>query len=40
MPNSAPVTAAQAIFVFLGNWNEFLWPLVVTNSPGAPYLWA
>ena len=33
MPNSAPVIAALAIFVFLGNWNEFLWPLVVTNSP-------
>ncbi len=33
MPNSGPVLAALAIFVFLGNWNEFLWPLVVTNSP-------
>jgi len=26
------VTAALGIFTFLGNWNEFLWPLVVTNS--------
>jgi multiple sugar transport system permease protein len=25
------VTAALGIFTFLGNWNEFLWPLVVTN---------
>lgn len=32
MPNSAPALAALAIFIFLGNWNEFLWPLVVTNS--------
>jgi multiple sugar transport system permease protein len=31
-PNSRPALAALAIFVFLGNWNEFLWPLVVTNS--------
>lgn len=33
MPNSGPALAALAIFLFLGNWNEFLWPLVVTNSP-------
>lgn len=32
MPNSGAAIAALAIFVFLGNWNEFLWPLVVTNS--------
>ena len=32
MPNAVPVTAALAIFTFLGNWNEFLWPLVVTHS--------
>jgi multiple sugar transport system permease protein len=31
-PNSRPVLAALAIFIFLGNWNEFLWPLIVTNS--------
>jgi multiple sugar transport system permease protein len=31
-PNSRPALAALAIFVFLGNWNEFLWPLIVTNS--------
>jgi multiple sugar transport system permease protein len=31
-PNSRPVLAALAIFIFLGNFNEFLWPLVVTNS--------
>jgi multiple sugar transport system permease protein len=32
LPNSTAALAALAIFVFLGNWNEFLWPLVVTNS--------
>ena len=32
MPMSKTALAAVAIFVFLGNWNEFLWPLVVTNS--------
>ncbi len=32
MPNSGAAIAALAIFIFLGNWNEFLWPLVVTNS--------
>jgi multiple sugar transport system permease protein len=31
-PNSRPALAALAIFIFLGNWNEFLWPLVVTNA--------
>lgn len=32
LPMSSTALAAVAIFVFLGNWNEFLWPLVVTNS--------
>lgn len=32
MPNSGAAIAALSIFIFLGNWNEFLWPLVVTNS--------
>jgi multiple sugar transport system permease protein len=32
LPNSTSALAALAIFIFLGNWNEFLWPLVVTNS--------
>ena len=32
MPLSSPVLAALTIFVFLGSWNDFLWPLVVTNS--------
>jgi multiple sugar transport system permease protein len=33
LPNSKPALGALAIFIFLGNWNDFLWPLVVTNSP-------
>jgi multiple sugar transport system permease protein len=32
LPLSGPVIAALAIFLFLGSWNDFLWPLVVTNS--------
>jgi multiple sugar transport system permease protein len=27
------VLAALGIFFFLANWNNFLWPLVVTQSP-------
>lgn len=32
MPLSGPVLAALAIFVSLNTWNEFLWPLIITNS--------
>lgn len=32
LPNSKPALAALGIFTFLGTWNDFLWPLVVTNS--------
>ena len=33
LPLSGPVLTALAIFVSLNTWNEFLWPLIVTNSP-------
>jgi len=33
MPLVRPALAALAIFVFLGNWTAFIWPLIVTNSP-------
>jgi multiple sugar transport system permease protein len=33
LPLSRPVLAALGIFFFLANWNNFLWPLVVTQSP-------
>ncbi len=32
LPLSRPVLAAQALFAFMGNWNSYLWPLVVTTS--------
>jgi multiple sugar transport system permease protein len=32
MPLAGPALATLAIFTFLGQWNNFLWPLVVTNS--------
>jgi multiple sugar transport system permease protein len=32
LPLSGPVIAALTIFTFLNSWNDFLWPLVVTNS--------
>lgn len=33
LPLSGPVLAALGIFVFLNSWNDFLWPLIITNSP-------
>ncbi len=33
LPLSQPALAALAIFAFLFAWNDFLWPLVVTNTP-------
>lgn len=33
IPNSRPAIAAQLIYVLLGAWNEFLWPLIVTSNP-------
>lgn len=32
LPLSGPVVATLAIFNFQGTWNDFLWPLVITNS--------
>lgn len=32
LPLAMPALAALAIFVFLGAWNSFMWPLIVTNS--------
>ena len=31
-PVARPGMATLAIFTFLGAWNDFLWPLIVTNS--------
>jgi len=33
IPMSTSPLAALAVFSFLGNWDSFLWPLVVLNSP-------
>lgn len=33
LPLAKPAIATLSIFTFLGVWNDFLWPLVVINSP-------
>jgi multiple sugar transport system permease protein len=32
LPLSKPIVASQALFAFMGNWNSYLWPLIVTTS--------
>ena len=32
LPMAGPIMAAQAIFMFLGSWNSFMWPLIVINT--------
>jgi multiple sugar transport system permease protein len=32
IPLSKPALVALALFTFMGNWNDFLWPLIVTND--------
>jgi len=32
MPLTLPAVAALAIFNFLGNWNAYIWPLIVTSD--------
>jgi multiple sugar transport system permease protein len=33
MPLAKPALAAQAIFIFMGAWNNFLMPLVIVSEP-------
>lgn len=33
LPMSRPILAASSIFIFIGTWNAFLWPLVVLDDP-------
>jgi multiple sugar transport system permease protein len=33
VPLSKPAIATVAVFSFMGSWNNFLWPLIVINSP-------
>ncbi len=32
LPLARPVLAALGIFVFIGAWNSFMWPLIITQS--------
>ncbi|PGD71082.1 ABC transporter permease, partial [Bacillus toyonensis] len=32
LPSMKPALAATAIFLFMTQWNSFMWPLVVTTS--------
>ncbi len=34
LPQIKPAMAALCIFTFLGNWNAFLWPMIVIQSGG------
>ena len=34
LPMSTSALSALTVFIFLFNWDNFLWPLVVLNSPG------
>jgi multiple sugar transport system permease protein len=33
LPMAVPALAAQAIFVFMGSWNDFMKPLIVMSDP-------
>jgi multiple sugar transport system permease protein len=33
LPLAKPALAAQAIFIFMGSWNNFLWPVVILFDP-------
>jgi multiple sugar transport system permease protein len=32
LPLLAPITVTLALFIFLGSWNDFLWPLIVLSD--------
>lgn len=32
LPLSMPALVTLGVFTFMGHWNDFLWPLIVTNS--------
>ena len=34
LPLSKPALATLATIVFMGSWNDFMWPLIVTDSTG------
>ena len=33
LPAVRPALVTLAIFVFIGSWSDFLWPLIVLDSP-------
>jgi multiple sugar transport system permease protein len=33
LPLARPALATLAVFTFLGAWNDFMWPLIMTDSP-------
>lgn len=33
MPLSRPILAAVSIFTFIGTWNNFFWPFLITSDP-------
>lgn len=33
LPMVRPAAAVLGLFIFMGAWNDFLWPLIVLNSP-------
>lgn len=40
IPAIRPALITLAIFVFIGSWSDFLWPLIVLNRPNPiPYPW-
>ena len=32
LPNAKPAITALSIYTFLGAWNDFMWPLIITSS--------
>lgn len=40
LPMCVPVLVTQAIFCFQGSWNDYTWPLIVTNSDASRTLTA
>ena len=33
LPISKPVVSSLGVYTFLNTWNQYLWPLLVTNAP-------
>lgn len=34
LPTLSPVLVTLALFVFLGSWNDFIWPLIILSDQG------